>query len=130
MVSKLSGAPRLAAPPRRDVSGGHHPFFNPDASRHCPLVFARPSRRVLQGDAGGVKQADLVVRGAASLAAGNDFADLAGNVALFDQAGAQRDVYLSVVAALADIVDEDARPLQDLGVELLVAALVGAEGGE
>src|SRR5205823_14420821 len=51
-------------------------------------------------------------------------------IALCDQASAQRDVYFSVRSTLADVVDEDASPLQDLGIELLIAALVCAEGGD
>ena len=46
------------------------------------------------------------------------------------QALAQRDVDLAVRTALADVVDEDARPLQDARVELLLALEVGAERGE
>ena len=42
----------------------------------------------------------------------------------------QRHVDLAVGAALADIVDEDARALQDRGLELLVAGLVGADRGD
>ena len=44
-----------------------------------------------------------------------------------DQALAERHVDFAVVAALADVVDEDAGALHDLGIEFLVAGLVGAD---
>src|SRR2546430_1746532 len=62
--------------------------------------------------------------------AGDDLADLARDVALRDQAIRERHVDLAVGAALADVVDEDTRALEDARVELLIAALVGADRGD
>src|SRR5581483_9996098 len=57
----------------------------------------------------------------------DDLAELAREVRLGDQPLAERDVDLAVGAALPDVVDEDARPLQDPRIELLLAFEVGAE---
>ena len=67
------------------------------------------------------KQRDLVVRAAALLLAGDDLADFAGDVLLADQSLGQRHIDLAVRPALADVVDENPRALQDARIELLVA---------
>jgi hypothetical protein len=101
-------------------------FLTPTGSQGA-FVLKRHRRRVLERYSSRVKQGYLIVRAASLLPAGDDFADFAGDVLLADQALRQRHVDLAVGPALADVVDENARALQDARIELLVARFVGAD---
>src|SRR5262245_41735226 len=116
-----------AKPPTRRSSRGDHLLLDADAGGDGALVLQRHRRGVLQGDARGVEDRDLILALAALELAADDLADLAGDVVLGDRALAQRDVDLAVLAALADVVDEDAGALQDARVELLLAGEVRPE---
>src|SRR3990172_7505697 len=108
-------------------SGRDHLLFDADPGGAGAFVFQRHRRRILQRDPGRIEEGDVAVGEAARFPADDHLADLAHDVALLDQALGERHVDLAVRAALPDVVDEDAGALQDLRVELLVAALVGAD---
>src|SRR5215472_2841120 len=97
----LSQAGARSSPVRRRISGRDHLLFDTDAGRHGPLIFERHRRRVLKRDAGRVEERDLDVRYPPRLATGDDLADLAGNILLFNQPLVQRDVDFSVGSTLA-----------------------------
>jgi hypothetical protein len=54
-------------------------FLDTDAGGDGTLVFERNGRRILERNAGGVKQRDFILGAAALLLAGEDFADFAGD---------------------------------------------------
>ena len=110
--------------------GGDHLLLDADARCDRALVLERDGGGVLERDAGRVEHRHLVVRLAPAELARDHLADLAGDVVLGDQAFGEGDGDLAVLAALADVVDEDARALQDARVELLLALQVGAERRE
>src|SRR3970282_573328 len=85
------------------------------------LVLEGHGRRVLKRDAGRVEDGDLLVRLATLELAADHLADLARDVALGDQPLPESDVDLPVGNAVAAVVHEDARTLQDRRVALLLA---------
>src|SRR5207342_3500526 len=89
-----------------------HLLLDADAGGDGPLDLERHGGRVLERDAGGVEDRDLLGRLATLELPADDLADLAGDVVLGDEALAERHVDLAVGDALADVVHEDAPALK------------------
>src|SRR5205823_8728708 len=111
--------------PNSARSGRDHLLLDADAGGTRALVLERNGGRVLERDSRRVEEGDLVVRRTPFDLADDHLADLARDVGLRNQSLRERHVDLAVGPALADVVDEDPRSLQDPPVQLLVAALVG-----
>src|SRR5215212_5774027 len=97
-------------------SGRDHLLLDADPGGERPLVLQRHCRRVLEGEPRRVEDRDVALRGASFEFAGDDLTDLAHDVVFRDDAFPERDVDLPVSPALPDVVDEDASPLEDLGI--------------
>src|SRR3712207_1327384 len=111
-------------------SGRDHLLLDADPRGERPLVLQRHRRRVLEGEPRRIEDGDVAVGGASFELAGDDLADLANDVVFRDHPFPEGNVDLAVGAALADVVDEDAGPLEDFGIQLLVPLLVRPYGGD
>src|SRR5262245_25141846 len=87
-------------------------------------------REVLEGGAGRIEDRDLVARRAPGPRAGHDLGELGVDLLASHQAGGERVLELAELGALRERVDHQRRAGDEPRIELLLAMVVRADGGD